>query len=252
MEVVLFDVWVSLQRIVMPKVVQHHHLMDALEFLIEFWGRHSHAPSLRELSTHLGMSVPTAGRYLDRLEDQGYIVRIPKRHRSVRPVLNTDGQPLSLDLAPTKERVGTCCRVPLLGHIADGIPVEAHENCEEILNIPQTLLPGVAANDELFALRVPGDSMMSDNIREGDTVIVRKCDEVAPGDIAVVLVDGAVTIKRVEREGCIIVLVPSNPSHARQRIDARHTEVRILGVVAWTMSAMVHRPLAPEQHAGLS
>lgn len=99
-------------------------------------------------------------------------------------------------------------RVPVLGDVAAGIPMDAVENIVDYEEIDSAL----AATGDFFGLRIKGDSM-EPRIREGDVVIVRKQEDADTGDTAVVLVNGSgATVKRVKKEPGGISLIPNNPA----------------------------------------
>ena len=100
-------------------------------------------------------------------------------------------------------------RIPLLGSVPAGVPIEAIEDIEEYIDI----YPRFVKHGELFALRVQGDSMEPD-LRNGDIVIVEKQEFVENGDVAVVRVNGEdVTLKRVKLTNKGLMLIPSNPAY---------------------------------------
>ncbi|OPA77443.1 hypothetical protein BVG16_13370 [Paenibacillus selenitireducens] len=117
-------------------------------------------------------------------------------------------------------------RVPVLGQIAAGIPIDRQEYCEGYTLVDPATLHG----KEAFALRVKGDSMIGDRIYDGDLVIVTRQDEVFSSDIAVVAVNGDfATLKRVKYYDDKCMLIPSNPSMEPQLIPAK--DVKIIGKV---------------------
>ena len=100
-------------------------------------------------------------------------------------------------------------RIPLLGSVPAGIPIEAIEDIEEYIDI----YPRLVKHGELFALRVQGDSMEPD-LRSGDIIIVEKQDFAESGDIVVIRVNGEdVTVKRVKKTINGIMLIPSNTAY---------------------------------------
>ena len=99
--------------------------------------------------------------------------------------------------------------IPVLGHVAAGIPIEAVEDILDYEEISQAM----ASQGEHFALKIKGDSM-EPRIKDGDVVIVRKQSGVESGDIAVVLVNGdEATVKRIKKRPEGLMLIPSNPNY---------------------------------------
>ena len=116
-------------------------------------------------------------------------------------------------------------QVPLLGTVAAGLPIEALEDQEQI-NLPDEWL----GRGRTFALRVRGDSMIDEQIRDGDTVVVEARETARNGETVIALVDGdSVTVKQYYREGARIRLQPANP--AVPVIIVPEEKVRIQGVV---------------------
>ena len=122
-------------------------------------------------------------------------------------------------------------RIPVLGRVVAGIPIEA---VEEILDYEE-ITPGLAATGEFFALKIRGHSM-EPRMMEGDVVIVRRQDDVDSGDVAIVLVNGdEATVKRVKKQPEGITLIATNTSvyepHFYSNKEIAELPVRILGRV---------------------
>lgn len=129
------------------------------------------------------------------------------------------------------QKVGRGVRIPVLGRVVAGIPIEA---VEEVLDYEE-ITPELAATGEFFALQVRGDSMLP-KLEEGDVVIVKKQEDVETGDIAIVLVNGdEATIKQIKKVDGGIMLYGFNPDvyephfYSNQQIE--ELPVRILGKV---------------------
>lgn len=118
-------------------------------------------------------------------------------------------------LPPTKQ-------VPLLGAIACGEPILAVENYEGYVSMPDT----VSAD---YALRCKGDSMIGARINDGDIVYIRKQDDVENGEIAAVLIDDEVTLKRVYKTGQAVILQAENPAYPPRILTELSGTVRIIG-----------------------
>lgn len=138
------------------------------------------------------------------------------------------------DLLPSTKTVspaGRGVRIPVLGRVVAGIPIEA---VEEILDYEE-ITPELAASGEFFALKIRGHSM-EPRMMEGDVVIVRRQDDVESGDIAIVLVNGnEATVKRVKKQEDGITLIATNTSvyepHYYSNKEIEELPVRILGRV---------------------
>lgn len=126
---------------------------------------------------------------------------------------------------------GRGVRIPVLGRVVAGIPIEA---VEEILDYEE-ITPELAATGEFFALKIRGHSM-EPRMMEGDVVIVRRQDDVESGDVAIVLVNGnEATVKRVKKQEDGITLIATNTSvyepHYYSNKEIEELPVRILGKV---------------------
>ena len=138
------------------------------------------------------------------------------------------------DLLPstkTASPTGRGVRIPVLGRVVAGIPIEA---VEEILDYEE-ITPELAASGEFFALKIRGHSM-EPRMMEGDVVIVRRQDDVDSGDVAIVLVNGdEATVKRVKKQEDGITLIATNTSvyepHYYSNKEIEELPVRILGKV---------------------
>ncbi|ERT60094.1 LexA family protein [Megasphaera vaginalis (ex Srinivasan et al. 2021)] len=138
------------------------------------------------------------------------------------------------DLLPSTKTVsptGRGVRIPVLGRVVAGIPIEA---VEEILDYEE-ITPELAATGEFFALKIRGHSM-EPRMMEGDVVIVRRQDDVDSGDVAIVLVNGdEATVKRVKKQEDGITLIANNISvyepHYYSNKEIEELPVRILGKV---------------------
>ena len=133
--------------------------------------------------------------------------------------------------APSQQLRDKGIRIPVLGRVVAGIPIEAIEEIIDWEEIPQKL----AASGKFFALRVCGHSM-EPRILEGDVVIVRQQEDVDSGDIAIVMVNGdEATVKRVKKQEDGITLIATNTSvyepHFYSNQEIRDLPVRILGKV---------------------
>lgn len=126
---------------------------------------------------------------------------------------------------------GRGIRIPVLGRVVAGIPIEA---VEEILDYEE-ITPELAATGEFFALKIRGHSM-EPRMMEGDVVIVRKQEDVESGDVAIVLVNGnEATVKRVKKQEEGITLIATNTSvyepHFYSNKEIKTLPVQILGKV---------------------
>ncbi len=190
---------------------------DVLEFIRAFTGRHGVPPTVREIGARFQVTPRAAFDHLRALERKGMLQRRAAPGRTSR-ALTISGR------GTTEYRA-----VPILGRIAAGLPLLAEENREGDVPLATSALPG--GGEDLFALRVRGESMIDAHIVDGDLVLVRRQDAAQPNDIVVALVDGDATVKRFGRDGDRIVLKPEHPTMPPIVVDPRERDVRILGKV---------------------
>ena len=166
---------------------------DVMDFLTGFTQRKGYSPSYEEIAAGLGLSsLATVHKHVTNLHNKGLLQRSHNRSRSI-------------DVLSPRTRNRGNERLPLLGRIAAGRPVEAIESAETIS------LSEIIGNREVFALEVQGDSMRDEHIVDGDFVLVERTNIAREGEIIVALVDGAdATLKRFYREGNVVRLQPSN------------------------------------------
>ena len=181
-------------------------------------------PSVREIGEAVGLRSPsTVHFHLKKLADLGVIeigagkgraITLKKQLQAV-PVAP---QPVEIDeLAPRRRQV------PILGNVAAGNPILAQECIEDYLTFDTG-----GHDDEYFALRVRGESMLGVGILPDDLVVVHQQPAANNGEIVVALLGDEATVKRLKRQGREVWLLPENPAY--QPIDGR--EARILGKVA--------------------
>jgi repressor LexA len=185
--------------------------LEIVNFIREYVAENGYAPTMQEMADHLGVSRPTIFEHIEALEAKGALRRQATRSRSI-------------ELAP--ELTGKVTVLPLVGRIAAGQPIEAIEEAE-VLDL-EALFRGRLG--ETFVLQVRGDSMIEEQIRDGDYVIVEKRFDAHDGETVVALLDsGDATLKKFYREPDRIRLQPANPTMRPIYVDP--DGVRIQGVV---------------------
>jgi repressor LexA len=195
---------------------------DVLDFIRAFTSLHGLPPTVREIGEKFRVTPRAAFDHLRALERKGVLQRRGGPRRTSRS--------LTLVEPPGGHRYRA---VPVLGRVAAGLPLLAEENREGELPLAPSSLPG--GGEDLFALRVRGDSMIEAHICEGDLVLVRRQDSARAHDIVVALVgegpDAEATVKRFLRDGERVVLKPEHPTLPPIVVDPRSQAVRILGKV---------------------
>ena len=172
---------------------------EILDYLQDFIQRHGYAPSLEEIGKRFNLSsLATVHKHLTNLVDKGFIRRSWNRSRSVE-----------LLAAPTAQRA---LELPLLGYVAAGVPIEAVPSNDTIA-VPEDF----AGKRDSYVLRVKGDSMIDEQIRDGDFVVVEDRRTADNGEMVIALVGGQdVTLKKFYRENGRVRL----QGHARARSRA--------------------------------
>jgi repressor LexA len=187
--------------------------LDVIVAIRNFRHIHGYAPTMQELADQLGTSKVTIFEHVGALEKKRVIRRDKHKARSLEIVA---------DVLPDEERP---TKLPLLGAIAAGSPIEAIENREEI-----DLETMFHSRSGVYVLRVRGESMIEDHLCDGDYVVIERRDSARNGEQVVALLDtGEATLKRFYREGGKIRLQPANSSMEPRYVDA--DKVRVQGVV---------------------
>jgi repressor LexA len=176
----------------MPVTVRQRQVFD---FISRYQESHKQPPTIAEIGKHFKMSSSASVHsILSALEREGLIKRIPNVSRGIevmQPEIATDSS-----------------EIPLLGAVAAGQPIEA------ILSHDTVAVPrDMVGQGRTFALRVRGDSMIEENIQDGDTIIVSSQRTAENGQMVVALIDGNyATVKKFYREPDFIRLEPANPN----------------------------------------
>lgn len=167
-----------------------------LEFIKNEVDAKGYPPSVREIGDAVGLkSSSTVHGHLIKLEELGYIRRDPSKPRAIE-ILDNLG-------VPTPRTIG----VPVLGRVTAGAPILAVENIEEYFPIPKDFVD----HEDVFILRIKGDSMIDAGILDGDYVLVSQQETAANGEIVVALLgDEEATVKRFFHEGARVRLQPEN------------------------------------------
>lgn len=196
--------------------------LEIVNFIRDFTAAHEYAPTMQEIADHLGIRRPTVFEHIEALERRGALTRQRTRSRAIELV------PELLHRRLRPEFGGL--RFPLMGRIAAGRPIEAVED-PEVLDV-ENLFQG--RTGETFVLQVRGNSMIDEQIRDGDYVIVEKRDSAQNGETVVALIDDSeATLKKFYHDVGHVRLQPANPTMEPLFIAA--DRVRIQGVVIGVM-----------------
>jgi len=180
-----------------------------LTFIAEYIKKNSYPPTIREIADHYGISVKGAHDHITALRKKGHLKQVDKRPRTMGLI---HFKPEDLDMLS----------VPLLGTVAAGMPILSEENYDGNIMLHRSML---RKNKKYFALKIKGDSMSGAGILEGDLAIIEKQSTVRNGEIAVAVIDEAVTLKRFYKESARIRLQAENPAYK----PIYSNDVKILG-----------------------
>lgn len=186
-------------------------IYDFLEKTIREQG---YPPSVREIGEAVGPKSPsTIHFHLKRLEEAGYIEKGAGKGRAIALTHLPSGAPRNSQMRET-----SAGQIPVLGNVAAGSPILAQECVEEYL----TFNPN-GPEEEYFALRVRGESMIEAGILDGDLVVVRQQEIANNGEIVVAMIDDEATVKRLSRRNGRIWLLPENENYSP--IDGTHAQI---------------------------
>ena len=171
----------------------HENQQKILDFIKSEIDEKGYPPSVREICAAVGLrSTSTVHAHLNHLEEQGLIRRDSTKPRALEV----------LDGSHSRGR-----SVPLVGRVTAGMPILAVENIEDYLTLPQSML----GKDDVFCLRVQGESMIDIGILDGDIVVLRQQDTAENGEIVVAMTpDDEATLKRIFYEDGRVRLQPEN------------------------------------------
>ena len=186
---------------------------EILDYVAAHIAREGYAPTIEEIGQNFGLSsLATVHKHLANLQSKGLIKRAWNRSRA-------------LELVPSEMTV-KAVELPLMGRVAAGSPIEAVQSTETIW-VPEDMI----GRGNTYVLQVKGESMIEEQIRDGDYVIVEDRETARDGEMVIALVDGEnVTLKKLYREsGGRVRLQPANSQMDPIYVEA--SRIRIQGVV---------------------
>lgn len=200
---------------ILPKKKQ-----ELLAFIKNYVRRNGYAPTLTEIAKSFKVrSLATVHEHLEFLERNGFIRRSNDGRRELT-VLEPDAEAVYDEAASLS--------LPLVGLITAGKPIEAIENREAMISVPQEIV----GKKNAYILRVRGDSMIESLIADGDLIIVEKTDFARDGDMVVALLeDGTATLKKFYRQKNLIRLQPANKNYKPLLVQSVIIQGRVLGVI---------------------
>jgi len=188
---------------------------EILDYITRFIERHGYEPSYAQIARHFGISSKaTIAKHIEALERRGLIAR--RRANGA----------FALDVQVEAPDSDALCEVPLLGRIAAGAPIDSFGDGSDKVSVPRFLL-GRTRPEQVYALRVHGDSMIDEHICDGDIALIENRTEARDGEVVVALVGGNhATLKRLHRFGREVELRPANSQHAPLRLPAGQVQVQ--------------------------
>jgi repressor LexA len=185
---------------------------EILDFIKGYIKDNNFPPTLEEIKENFSFSGPSAViTHLTALEKKGFI----QRSRNISRGINV--------LVPADENK----KIPVLGRVPAGIPIEEEENFQDYLNIDQQL----TNKGQIFALRVKGESMKDAGILEGDYVIIEKKETAENGRIVVAVVNGEFTVKYFRMHKNFVELKPANPAFLPLKVKKNFSIIgEVIGV----------------------
>ncbi|MCR5826059.1 MAG: transcriptional repressor LexA [Oscillospiraceae bacterium] len=202
------------------------------QFILSYIAEHGYAPSVRDICDAVSLKSPsTVHFHLKNLAELGYIEKGAFKGRAIVPTDRTalsrptsrsvEPEPLTESLPEPPAR-----QVPIVGNVAAGSPILAQECIEDYL-----VFDTGGHEDEYFALRVRGESMLGVGILPDDLVVVHRQPIAHNGEIVVALLEDEATVKTFSRRDGKLWLLPANPDY--QPIDGTHCSIlgKVVAVV---------------------
>lgn len=189
-----------------------------LDFIAQHIQTNGSAPTLRQIADAIGVSsLATVHEHLGTLENKGLIKRKPGKTRAIELVEE--------DVNFSSNGI----EVPILGFIAAGAPIEPYTDPNATLSVPPTFATG---KKRVYVLQVRGESMIEEQIRDGDFVVVEQSDAAKNGDIVVALLDnGMATLKRFFKEATRIRLEPANAKMSPIFVKNVRIQGKVVGLI---------------------
>lgn len=201
--------------------------LQVLRHIAAFQGNQRYSPTIADLASQLRLSRSTVFEHLGELQRKSLLTTSPGKARSLKLTLQGRRLLKNTQAGEPQRDEPAGDGIPLLGRIAAGLPVEAVENRDDL-----SLRSCFGTGDELFALRVSGDSMIDENIRPGDYVICRRAETARNGELVVALInEGEATLKRFYKEADRARLQPANANYQPIYSENCRIEAVVVGLV---------------------
>ena len=214
-------------RTAQPPIQLTPRQLQLLQMIARFQRNRCYSPTLSEMASELNISRSTVFEHLTELRRKGLLSGYPNKARSLK--VSSQGRELLSGLSSRKSSPHTPedAGIPLAGSVAAGVPVEAVENVELL-----SLSAAFGSGDDIFALEVTGDSMINEDIRQGDYVICRRSRTAENGQLVVAIVDEEnATLKRFYKEKNRARLQPANDNYQPIYSDNCQIEAVVIGLI---------------------
>jgi len=186
-----------------------------LNFLKDYIRKQGFPPTLREIASHFGLKGPKAPqKTLSILERKGYIRKVPGGSRAI-------------EVLGSLQALSQTISLPIVGRVKAGEPILALENIEGYINFDRSLV----SSEDVFLLRIQGESMIEAHIQDGDFALVKPQKDAENGEIVVVLIEDEATIKRIFKKRDLLRLEPANPQMEPIVVRKGEKKVAIVGKV---------------------
>lgn len=198
--------------------VLYNKQRQIVSFIKQYIEKNGFAPTLKEIADAIGVSsLATVHEHLQALEEKKLIKRKRGKSRAIE-LVNVD-----IDFSDRE------FEVPILGYIAAGSPILPHTDPNASIPIPSSFVSG---KKRTFVLQVKGESMIEEQIRDGDFVVVEQSEEAKDGDIVVALLDnGMATLKRFFKEATRIRLEPANATMSPIFVKNVRIQGKVVGLI---------------------
>ncbi|MGB2864209.1 MAG: transcriptional repressor LexA [Sedimentisphaerales bacterium] len=214
-------------RTAQPSIQLTPRQLQLLQMIARFQENRCYSPTLAEMACELDISRSTVFEHLAELRKKGLLSGYQNKARSLK--VSSHGQELLNELSgQSSPTYATEARgIPLAGSVAAGVPVEAVENVESL-----SLTSAFGSGDDIFSLEVAGDSMINEDIRQGDYVICRRSRVAHDGQLVVAIVDDEnATLKRFYKEKDRARLQPANDDYQPIYTENCRIEAIVIGLV---------------------
>ena len=193
---------------------------ELFDFLNQYITQNKISPSFEEMKIAVNLKSKSGiHRLITSLEQRGFIKRLKHKARAMEIIKNFSNVAKNFE-----NKINESIEIPLLGSISAGDPIEAIENPNEYISVPQNL---ISSNNQYFGLKVNGLSMIDKGIFDGDIAVIRKTNSVLNGKIAAVLTsDNEITLKIIKIINNKIHLIPANQSYSEKILDVSKVQIQ--------------------------